>query len=486
MSARENTLPTLHDMLVVEDDPALLEFLCGGTSLPLWPQVRLAMFRMMMSDLLYGNQLTGKSSTPASWGRATATLARSVAHNAWQRFSRRQRAGICITGDGVADQMIEGRWFNRLADHFVATRPAESVLLIDHFEWHWAFPRRHGRVILHAPLQANNAIRGKLGVNALHRRQASDLVRLIDERARRHLQWALDAQRALKLTDMLARKVASMPWQYDAYDAMLKRIRPKVLMVGAGCYGPAASLIAAAKARGIGTAEYQHGAVSAGHDAYNFAPSIRDSELYRKTLPDYFLGYGTWWNEQINAPLKKLAIGSPHRAARLAALEPGQGGGGRDLLVLSDGIELNLYLDLARQLCPVAQSAGLRVVLRPHPLERTRALALREGEKAGVTVDPHIDLYASLRTARVVVSEVSTGLFEAVGIAERIFMWDTPKSRFSYPRHPFQSFSSIPELLELLEHDCQGRLAPGLDTEAIWVGDWRNRYVRFLNAHGVP
>lgn len=282
---------------------------------------------------------------------------------------------------------------------------------------------------------------------------------------------------------MLAQKAASLPWQYDAYDAMLKRIRPKVLMVGAGCYGPAASLIAAAKRRGIGTAEYQHGAISAGHDAYNFAPTIRDSELYRKTLPDHFLGYGTWWNEQIDAPLTKLAIGSPHRAARIAALE--QAGGGRDLLVLSDGIELDLYMGLARQLCAVAQGAGLRVVLRPHPLERTRALAFREGEKAGVTIDPNVDLYASLCTAQVVVSEVSTGLFEAVGIAERIFMWDTPKSRFSHPRHPFQSFNSIPELLELLQHDDQGRLARGLDTDAIWAGDWRDRYVRFLSAHGV-
>lgn len=45
---------SLREMLVVEDDSDILDFRCDRTSLQLWPQIRVAFLRMMMSDLLYG------------------------------------------------------------------------------------------------------------------------------------------------------------------------------------------------------------------------------------------------------------------------------------------------------------------------------------------------------------------------------------------------------------------------------------------------
>jgi len=484
MSARQIDTPTLHDMLVIENDPAVLGFRCAVTDLPLWPQIRVALLRMMMSDLLYGVQLTGRSNTTPSRPRAIGTLTRSVLRNTVQRWRGQERARICITCDGVADQMVQGRWFNRLTDYFIDSRPDESLAIADHFEWRWPFPRRHERVLLHAPWQAMNAMRGRLSVHASHERRAQELVELICERAFSHLRWSLDSARKAQLATMLARKTASMPWQFDAYAALLRRIRPAVLMVGGGCYGPAGSLIAAAKTLGINTAEYQHGSVSAGHDAYNFAPVIRESENYRRTLPDHFLGYGAWWNEQINAPVRKWAIGNPHRTARMQALAP-VATSPNDLLVLSDGIEFDLYLNLARELRAAATRMDLRVILRPHPLERTRALALTSAETGGVCIDQNADLYASLRTAHAVVSEVSTGLFEAVGITERIFVWDTPKARFGHPKHPFQVFHSTSHLLELLSQDKGGRLPRIVATEAIWADDWSNRYSQFLAEQGA-
>ena len=145
-------------VLVIEDDLALLDFRCSATELPLWPQVRVALFRMMMSDLLYGVRLTGASNAANSWTRAAATMARSLAFNARQRQGGAMRARLCITADGVADQCVEGQWFNRLSDHFVSVRPDDSLVLADHFEWRWPFPRRHDRLVLHAPWQAMNSI----------------------------------------------------------------------------------------------------------------------------------------------------------------------------------------------------------------------------------------------------------------------------------------------------------------------------------------
>ncbi len=476
---------TMRDMLVIEDDSTVLDFSCAGTGLPLWPQIRVAFFRMLMSDSLYEVGPTGRSNARVSPWRAMGTLLRSMIRNTAQRWGDREQARILFTCDGVSDQLLDGRWFNRLVDYFVAVRPDDSLTFSDQFEWRWPFPRHHDRVLLHAPWQAANAVRGRVGVRASHRRQASELVQLVCERAHRNLNWSVDAQRRTQLIAMLAYKSASMPWQFDAYRKLLGRVRPAVLMVGAGCYGPAASLIAAAKSLGVITAEYQHGAVTAGHDAYNFAPTIRDSELYRRTLPDHFLGYGTWWNRQINAPVRKWAIGNPFRAAKLAAAPKHEGVERRDLLVLSDGIELEMYLDLARGLHHAAASRGFRVVLRPHPLERTRALALTRAAKGGIDIDTNADLYASLRMAHAVVSEVSTGLFEAIGIADRIFMWDTPKARFGYPTHPFHTFGSIADLIGLLADENAGRLPPAFEVEAIWATGWRDHYLQFLREQGA-
>ena len=482
MTLQSASALSLRDLLVIEDDPALLDFRCSSTELPLWPQIRVALFRMMMSDLLYGVRLTGASNAAKSWTRATTTMLRSLAHNSLQLSGEGKHARICITSDGVADQWVDGQWFNRLSDHFVAARPADSLVLADHFEWRWPFPRHHDRLVLHAPWQAMNAVRGRMGVRPKHLRQASDLVQLVADRAQRHVGWRLDKERRDALVHMLARKTASMPWQYSAYNKLLGRIRPKLLMVGAGCYGPASSLIAAAKSLGICTAEYQHGAISAGHDAYNFAPVIRDSAAYQRTLPEHFLGYGKWWNDLINAPVKKWQIGNPHRAARLGELGV-QKAAQSDLLILSDGIEFNLYLDLARSLAKHAKAIGWRIVLRPHPLERTRALQMSKAETAALYIDSNPDLYCSLKTAHTVVSEVSTGLFEAVGIVKKIFIWDTQKSRFGYPAHPFEKFNSVETLIEKLTDKAHDIRNESFKSEDIWSENWKSNYENFLTKH---
>lgn len=476
---------TLRDLLVIEDDPTILDFRCGITALPLWPQIRAVLFRMIMSDLLYGVRITGSSNAAKSWTRATTTMIRSVAHNMKQLCGEVKRARIIIASDGVADQWVDERWFNRLSDHFVAARPDESLILADHFEWRWPFPRNHDRFVLHAPWQAINTVLGRVKVQSTHHRYATDLVQLVLERAQTNLGWRIDNERRTALIKMLARKMASMPWLFGAYTELLGRIQPEVLLVGSGCYGPAGTLIAAAKSLSICTAEYQHGSVSAGHDAYNFAPVILQSAVYKSTLPDHFLGYGKWWNDQINAPVKKWVIGNPHRAARLSshsALETAKS----DLLILSDGIEFNLYLNLALALRSYASTTGLKIVLRPHPLERTRALQMSEVEAGGVLIDSNIDLYQSLKTAHTVVSELSTGLFEAVGFAKRILVWETKKSRFCYPTIPFPKFDSIEQLVEILkgaEVDFNDKKE--INLEEIWSNNWKSNFNNFLIAQGI-
>ncbi|MBI5720031.1 MAG: hypothetical protein HZC37_20345 [Burkholderiales bacterium] len=417
--------------------------------------------------------------------RAALTLARSAVHNLHQLATRRVRADVCIFGDGVGDLWMQGRWFNRLVDHFVAVEPERTLVVADQFEWRWPFPRACGRWLLHAPLQARLSVQGRLARSA-RRSQASELVAHVVQHAHHHLQWRPGAEREHRLVEMLAAKWAMLPQQLAAYERLLRAVRPRVLLVGAACYGPAAALIAAARRLGIVTAEYQHGAISAGHDGYNFAPAVLADAGYRETLPHHFLAYGRWWAEQINAPVAKVAVGHPHRSeqlARIAAMAT-KPTARKDLLILSDGVEFGLYLRLAQHLRGTAREAGLHLRLRPHPLERARVASLAAGELTGISIDLEPDLYTSLRQALVLVSEVSTGLFEAVGLVPRILLWDTPKARFGYPVHPFQTFTDADSLAALL----RGKEAPPprpLDAESIWAGGWRDNYRSFLAACGV-
>ncbi len=474
---------TLQDLLVVEDDPLILDFRCGATGIPVWTQIRSEVVRKMISDLFYQGAWDGTTNAAVPKSQAFTTMGRSILNNLRFRLGGRCHADVCLVATAAGNQWIDGKWFNRLSDHFALACPSGTIAIESHFEWKWPVPRHNQRVIYRAPLQAANAVMGRLQLREGHRRQAEGLLSLVFERAKRYLDWEPGADRKQALVDRLSRKIASLPHQYRAYEALLTRIQPKLIIVEEACYGATAALMAAARRRDVVTAEYQHGGISAGHDAYNFAPTIRESREYRETLPEHFLGYGGWWNDQINAPVTKIAIGNPHREAKLAQT-PTQSQAKEDILILSDGAAFSLYFALAEEIASAAAKRGLRVVLRPHPLERSVVRA-KYGDRIGeVSVDQNEDLYASLSTAHVVISEVSTGLFDAAGLADKIFIWDTPKSRFTYPRHPFQTFSSASMFLDLLNEESAGRL-PASDLDAIWAPSWRANYLGFLERHGV-
>jgi hypothetical protein len=470
---------SLQDILVFENDTAILEFRCPETGVLLWPLIRVVVIRMIMSDMLYGTSLDGIAAAPSVSWSAWGTLARSVMHNMRAVPSAR----VCIISTAVANQFLDGKWFNRLTDPFALRLPGETLVVEEPFEWRWQMPRYFEAVRFMAPRLAFGAIVGRLRVSAAERASAVRLVDLVLTRSRALLAWDCGALRRKQLVEMLGRKLAALPTQFHAHEKWLDAIRPDLLLVTGACYGPHSPLLVAANRRGITTAEYQHGAVSRGHDAYNFAPALANDAALRESLPAAFLGYGSWWHEQFNAPVSKHVIGNPHRTRQLSNLNR-QVSRRRRILILSDGIEFQLYLRLAEELAAALTNSEFDVVLRPHPLERSSVAQTYGRAVAQIELDQQEDLYASLTNAHSVISEVSTGLFEAVGIAEKVFVWDTPKARFGFPSHPFHRFQTVPELVDLIADEQAGRLAPEA-LNAIWAADWASSYDGFLARLGI-
>jgi hypothetical protein len=467
---------TLPDLLFVEDDPALLLFSCEHTGVLLWPLVRTLFLRMVLSDLLYGTSLSAVSGKSLASADGMRTLLKSTAHNCLRR--PRSAAEICLMATALGHQHKDGKIFNRLCDHFALSMPQRSVVLEDQHDWRWPFPRHFDRVLFHSPIVVQSALAGRLLVREAHRRRAEALIDLVCSRARGRLGWEPDAGRRALLVNVLARKLPQVPFGFERYRRLFSRLGTRLLLKEDGCFGSSAVAIAAARSLGIVTAEYQHGAVSAGHDAYNVAPTLASSVAYRATLPEYFLAYGEWWNEQMSVPVRKVAVGNPHRSEQLSARRATGCSAKTDILVLGDGVETALYLDLVARLQPVAERLGLRLVFRPHPMER-RVFADRPAPN-GFVLDVDSDIYGSLERAYAVISEVSTGLFEAVGLAERVLMWDTPKARFAFPTHPFQTFTTLEELQDILSRPTEGQLDPRT-VERTWAPEWKANYRRFVD-----
>lgn len=481
------TLPafTLAQLLEVENDPRLLEFRCAQTGVLLWPHIRTVFIRMAMSDLLYGTPLDGSVSKGVPARRALATMARSVVRNAAMMAGGRARAEVCLLTSGIGNQTVDGKALNRLSDHFALAHADRSMTVEDHFHWQWPKERHNGRVMLHAPLQAWNAIGARMQRNERHRRLAAQLVEVAAGTASVLLGWRPGPAREATLVEMLAKKIAGMPQQLRSYELMLAAIQPKVLLMIGACYGPSATLVQAARARGVITAEYQHGAIAPGHDGYNFGTALRENAAYQATLPDHFLSYGAWWNSQVNAPVSMHAVGNPHRTFRLERMAAHMRRPKDSVLILADGTEFGIYVDLARSIAAEVSKSGLRVAIRPHPLERV-FVTQQYGECIDnmIHIDKNDDLYVSVLEAHAVVSELSTGLFESAGIADKLFMWDTPKARFAFPTLPFESFTCTEQLLALLADDNAGRL-PQEVREGMWAKAWQGNYARFLTGCGV-
>jgi len=245
------------------------------------------------------------------------------------------------------------------------------------------------------------------------------------------------------------------------------------------CYGGSAiSIIHAARLCGMVVAEYQHGAISKGHDGYNVADALATSHSFKAVLPDYLLTYGNWWSNQTNMPVQKIAIGNPHLTESLRALGPVTHKGNQ-VLILGDGIETNLYLNLASKVLEIVRTQGMFVVFRPHPFERDKVN--RQMLPDGVQLDSHSDIYSSLKQSSIVISELSTGLFEAVGIVDKVLLWQTDKSRFAFPEIPFESFSTIDELeLILKDKDLVQKESSTIPAGELWEPNWKQNFMRFV------
>lgn len=467
---------TLAELLAIEDDPSLLAARCADTGYLLWPLLR-NQFLRVLSESMYYDRVTTAEPPPAGRHRAAA---QALPRTLWANASRWRdlHGDVLIMASGAGHFQRSGASFNRITDYFALEDIGHTVTIEGLMDWHVPKAPANPRTYYYLPWQGCIDLLGRLRLGARHRAQARELVDLAVRRAAQ-LELKIPAGRQVALTALVARKIARLPLMASTYRQILRKTGARLVLLEQACYSDLGIFNHVARDMGVRVAEPQHGLISQGHDAYNYAETLRRSDEFGRYLPHDLLGYGRWWCDQVNVPINKHVIGHPHYIEQRAAAASGDMLQ-TDVLFLSDGFEFDKYLEVARELNE-RLGGRYRIVLRPHPLERVRvAQRFPEGKAHGLALDASRDIYPALRRSHAVVSEVSTGLFEAVGLAGRALMWATPKGLFSCPERPFASFSSVDELVErVLEPQAQ---QPQVDPEALWASDWRANYRRYLDS----
>lgn len=469
---------SLQNILEIENDPSLLGVKCPNTGLMLWPLVRQELIQWVISQHVYkSSPLINLSPRILNRSKALSSFIKAEWHNLTNTNESSQIL-LMATGAGLITK--NNHLFNRLSDHFAMSDHANTLVMEDLFNWNWPRNRANKKVIYHTPIQAKFSLASRLKTSSKHFLIAKQLLDIFASNLSRVLGEKLPENIYDVVQQRLSRKIAILPTKKKFYQKLFSHVQPSLLIKEEGCYGHSGVINHTAREMGIYVAEYQHGAINAGHDAYNHASHLISNFHYQSLLPNALLSYGEWWHQYINLPVEKIVIGNPHRSEMLKEMT-GCKKDNNEILVLGDGIETQMYLELAVFLSRNLPS--FNVVFRPHPLEREKlAKILPTIQMDKLAIDSRLDIYDSFRNAHVVINEVSTGLFEAVGLVDRILIWDTPKSRFYFPSHPFESFTEREELLFKIQNTSHG-LVTTTQAEKIWASNWLLNYQHFTRKH---
>ncbi|MBT8495758.1 MAG: hypothetical protein KJO07_22100 [Deltaproteobacteria bacterium] len=460
-------------LLEVENDERFLNLDCPDTGVPAWPAIRNDFFRVIITERLYRGAAPPGSADKLSLKKVSESAIRSRL----DRIAHRQvPSPILLRASGVGLVPRSGKLFNRLCDYFTDELADRYWLLESVARDNWPRGQRYARrVSFTGDLRLATALGARIGRRPVHMQLARELIALAASRARAVLGFDLSDTRARALTKTCAKRLSTYRFQSFYFKRLFNRLGTRLALVEEGCYGHMAVFNTVAHRHDITIAEFQHGWVSPGHDAYNFGAIVRESQAFRDALPDVFLGFGDYGNQLFNAPIEKLAIGNPHRSAELESIRRTERTTSQTILVLGDGIDTDGYLQTCRELAELVPEWTIR--FRPHPLERARVPA---GDH-NFEIDPEPDIYASLASCECVVGEMSTALFEAAGITPRVLVWNTPKSRFTLGDHPFETFDDLRDLRACLVSPARGALPPAT-IDSIWAPDWRQRFREFVSS----
>lgn len=456
-----------HQLLSVEDAPEILSFRTAEDE-PLWLYMRYpVLYDILSRKYLQAEVLS--ASRPLGLA-ALQYMAKAEMHNL---FCRRERKSILLytTSRGIVQ---DGKYKNQYVDDFMNCFPS-LTFSIEHppLDWKWYANRGNQDIVYNGINLALSSAAAKHTADRRAAQQAKKLFAFVKQK----VQYALRLELSADEEDYAIRQclyeyhriVLHSQWLLKQ---ALKR-KTKLAVIVGGSYSRYAYMIRKLKEAGIRTADLQHGYITNANTVYNYAESLLRKDDIKSAVPDYLLTYGSWWNTQTNLPYRqKIVIGSPFRTNSIKRFQ--RNSSGKTVVLIGCARNTAEYLALARELCDRLE--GYQVIFRPHPAERYEVSRRLNGKTAEYQIDFSPDLYSLLQKTDFLISEISTVLFEAIGLVPHCMIWRTPYSSFILPRSPFQDFTTSDELIRLIQTPAVQEMS----ASDFWDENWEKNYRRFI------
>ena len=397
----------------------------------------------------------------------------------WKYSVRRMpEAKLLIFGSDIANVRIGDSYFNRIADHFADAFKTDTIQLERSYLNSYKRPRYYKQVY-----SWDNIALTSLLFNKIYRRSkriTPEVQKFVDY-VKENLGYTFRDDYYEKLKITLSRYEYRLPIIYHAYSSFFKKKRPQLIILEQGCYGTdSAIIVKAAKDLGIRVAEIQHGYIGKDHPAYVFSANI--SKDYLPYLPDDFLSYGKYWEDNSQLPISVINIGNPYLTEYVKNT------------VQQKSFNRISYISSAVNPCKITQEVlyindvvkkyGFQLIFRPHPSEVLRL----ENEylplsQAGITIDSQ-NLYESLARTQFTVSNysnISTVMYEALAFGCKVIFIDDKKEEDIERQRPgcFTYVQNVEELSSelVINNDIMTNCGN------IWESDWKDNYIRYVSQY---
>lgn len=323
---------------------------------------------------------------------------------------------LLVYGHSRRKQMDDGTWWDIYCDPVVETLDTRCACLEDPHEGSHLTPERtddlrHLDFVRTAPLIIERLTPDDW---PLSRGDIEEIERIADR---------LEADSGVRpsVVDNVRRALRNRRIRVPLYRRIINRVDPELAMTVVS-YGRE-PFVEACKQRGVPVVELQHGVVSPHHMGYAY-PGNRT----KRTFPDYFLSFGTFWDEIVEFPLPSdriIPVGYPYLERRRSNMDPSSSSSAERIVFLSQGTIGNPLSKFAAEFAD--RNPGRDVIYKLHPGEYSRWRReypwLAEAELR-IVDESGPELYDLFAESSVQVGVYSTALYEGLAFDLETYVVD--------------------------------------------------------------
>lgn len=455
----------------VENDKELLNYVTYD-KVPIWMISRYHLLYRLAGGKLLGYESENRNRKFSA--KIIKNIMRTAVYNLTHKSITKDKTIYLYTTNRKT--LVDKKYFNRYVDQLYDIYPEDSVVFEQPLlDWDWPFPRINNTVYF----DTIGRIKGEIFSRLSYKRDYNEVYKMIKYFNARLIQicgMGLDKEEIKLHTNYIARLIVSMRYQSLWLERKLTSKTKVVVMVGAG-FPFYYFLNRMLKEKEIISVELQHGYISKNNFMYNYAEKIVHDKRVQQGLPEYMLTYGSWWNGQMNCPIVKVPIGNPYREYCRNRIRKKNSYNRSITVIGTTGENINSYFELIEYL----GFTNYKIKFRPHPGDLDKAKRKVKENKSKIEIDDNPEIYETLSNTSILIGEVSTVLFEAIGIVNKILVWQTKYTNAYLPDHPFESFSSYKQLKEILLINKK----VDYSVDDFWEKNWKESYQRFIKSTGV-